>query len=75
MKNASSAAVRRVWITQAVEVACAREDSGPTFGRGARHTRERNLLNWQGPAGPYYLRHTFATEALAAGISTFELAR
>jgi integrase len=25
--------------------------------------------------GPYHLRHTFATEALAAGISTFELAR
>ncbi len=25
--------------------------------------------------GPYALRHTFATEALAAGISTFELAR
>jgi integrase len=25
--------------------------------------------------GPYHLRHTFATEALAAGISTFELSR
>jgi integrase len=25
--------------------------------------------------GPYRLRHTFAAEALAAGISTFELAR
>ena len=25
--------------------------------------------------GPYSLRHTFATEALAAGISTFELSR
>jgi integrase len=25
--------------------------------------------------GPYHLRHTFATEALAAGISTWELAR
>ncbi|HEY5659934.1 MAG TPA: hypothetical protein VIR59_04020, partial [Gaiellaceae bacterium] len=25
--------------------------------------------------GPYALRHTFATEALAAGISVFELAR
>ena len=25
--------------------------------------------------GPYSLRHTFATEALAVGISTFELAR
>ncbi len=25
--------------------------------------------------GPYHLRHTFATEALAAGVSTFELAR
>jgi integrase len=25
--------------------------------------------------GPYHLRHTFATEALAAGISIFELAR
>ncbi len=24
--------------------------------------------------GPYHLRHTFATEALAAGISTWELA-
>ena len=24
---------------------------------------------------PYHLRHTFATEALAAGVSTFELAR
>lgn len=23
--------------------------------------------------GPYHLRHTFATEALSAGISTFEL--
>jgi integrase len=30
----------------------------------------------RGPqAGPYQLRHTFATEALAAGISIFELAR
>jgi integrase len=27
------------------------------------------------PARPYALRHTFATEALAAGVSTFELAR
>ena len=26
-------------------------------------------------AGPYTLRHTFATEALAAAVSTFELAR
>ena len=25
--------------------------------------------------GPYALRHTFATEALAAGVSTFEFAR
>jgi hypothetical protein len=25
--------------------------------------------------GPYHLRHTFATEALAAGISVFELSR
>ena len=25
--------------------------------------------------GPYYVRHTFATEALAAGVSTFELSR
>ena len=25
--------------------------------------------------GPYHLRHTFVTEALAAGVSTFELAR
>jgi integrase len=25
--------------------------------------------------GPYCLRHSFATEALAAGISTFELSR
>ena len=25
--------------------------------------------------GPYCLRHTFATEALAAGVSIFELAR
>jgi integrase len=28
-----------------------------------------------GQRGPYCLRHTFATEALAAGISTFELSR
>jgi integrase len=28
-----------------------------------------------GKRGPYHLRHTFATEALAAGISIFELAR
>ena len=27
------------------------------------------------PRGPYHLRHTFATEALAAGVSIFELAR
>ena len=27
------------------------------------------------PRGPYHLRHTFATEALAAGISVFELSR
>lgn len=33
---------------------------------GARATEQR---------GPYCLRHTFATEALAAGISTFELSR
>ena len=25
--------------------------------------------------GPYHLRHTFATEALAGGVSIFELAR
>jgi integrase len=25
--------------------------------------------------GPYHLRHTFATEALAAGVSIFELSR
>lgn len=25
--------------------------------------------------GPYHLRHTFATEALAAGVSIFQLAR
>jgi integrase len=37
---------------------------------------------WSPPApaglqrrGPYQLRHTFATEALAAGLSIFELAR
>jgi integrase len=29
---------------------------------------------WRG-AAPYQLRHTFATEVLAAGISIFELAR
>jgi integrase len=47
-----------------------------------------NLNNWRrrewypaleaagiAPRGPYHLRHTFATEALAAGISIFELAR
>ena len=28
-----------------------------------------------GQRGPYALRHTFATEALAGGVSTFELAR
>jgi integrase len=28
-----------------------------------------------GRRGPYHLRHTFATEALAAGVSIFELAR
>jgi integrase len=28
-----------------------------------------------GRRGPYALRHTFGTEALAAGVSTFELAR
>ena len=27
------------------------------------------------PRGPYHLRHTFATEGLAAGVSIFELAR
>ncbi len=27
------------------------------------------------PRGPYHLRHTFATEALAAGVSLFELSR
>ena len=35
---------------------------------GARRRRHRQR-------GPYQLRHTFATEALAAGISIFELAR
>lgn len=25
--------------------------------------------------GPYHLRHSFATECLAAGVSTFELSR
>ena len=47
-----------------------------------------NLDNWRtrewypaldgagvNPRGPYHLRHTFATEALAAGVSIFELAR
>jgi integrase len=31
-------------------------------------------VGWQG-GSPYQLRHTFATAALAAGISIFELAR
>ena len=30
---------------------------------------------WIAKRGPYALRHTFATEALAAGVSTFEFAR
>ena len=39
-------------------------------GLGTRH--------WRRPGSPsvaYHLRHTFATEALAAGVSTFELSR
>jgi integrase len=47
-----------------------------------------NLNNWRnrvwypaleaagvGKRGPYHLRHTFATEALAAGVSIFQLSR
>ena len=40
--------------------------SSPTTSAHAAALRRR---------GPYQLRHTFATEALAAGISIFELAR
>jgi integrase len=43
-------------------VAVARVVSGPRGG-------------WIFKRGPYHLRHTFATEALAAGVSIFELAR
>jgi integrase len=51
---------------------------GGHIGLDAWRTREwYPALDAAGLArrGPYCLRHTFATEALAAGISTFELAR
>ena len=43
----------------------------------SRYRCERSRRSVRPPQqrGPYCLRHTFATEALAAGISTFELAR
>jgi len=43
-------------------------EAGPRVVRRARRGRGR-------AARPYHLRHTFATEALAAGVSIFELAR
>lgn len=50
-------------------------DSGKRFacgGRGCKcETFERSVLS----AVPYVLRHTFASNALAAGVGTFELAR
>jgi integrase len=51
---------------------------GGHIGLDTWRTREwYPALNAAGLArrGPYALRHTFATEALASGISTFELAR
>jgi integrase len=42
-----------------------------TQGPSRRSGRSPAVLR----GGPYQLRHTFATEALAAGISIFELAR
>lgn len=51
---------------------------GGHIGLDAWRTREwYPALDAAGIAkrGPYQLRHTFATEALAAGVSIFELAR
>ena len=51
---------------------------GGFIGLGTWRTREwYPALEAAGIAqrGPYHLRHTFATEALAAGVSMFELAR
>ena len=50
----------------------------PDCRRSCGHTREwYDALDAAGieRRGPYHLRHTFATEALAAGISIFELSR
>ena len=46
-------------------------DRGPR--RGGARARETHAGIPK--RGPYHLRHTFATEALAAGVSIFELAR
>jgi hypothetical protein len=45
-----------------------RQLAHPGLVPGARGRRRR-------PRGPYHLRHTFATEALAAGVSIFQLSR
>jgi integrase len=44
-----------------------RQDNRSPNGRRPRGDLRRR--------GPYHLRHTFATEALAAGVSIFELSR
>jgi integrase len=58
--------------------AISRARAVPGFGLDTRRTREwYPALEAVGISrrGPYALRHAFATEALAAGVSIFELAR
>ena len=65
---------RRGWTRRS----CSRPPRAATSALDNWRTREwYPALEAAGIAqrGPYYLRHTFATEALAAGISTFELSR
>ena len=84
-RPAGGAAHRRERLA-ALELLPARIDTTVLFPN--RWGERLNFDNWRCPIwypaleaacvdkrGPYHLRHTFATEALAAGVSIFQLAR